>query len=347
MENEVATKKEIKSDQKLTDRQKAAIFLVSLSEEDAAKIFKHLNAVEVEKLSMEIADLKSVHSNTIKTVIQEFYRLLRAQDYVAKGGLDFAQTVMEKAFGMNEARILLDRIKTSARMRGFNSLKRADANQLVNFLIKEHPQTIALILSHLPPDQTADALSEFPEELGKDVAYRIATLGKISPNLLHEIEEAVDLLAETSFSEDMSKTGGAEAIAEILNKSKKNTERNILNFIEENDPDLALHIKGLMFVFEDIILIDDRGIQKILKQVDKKDLALALKATDENIKEKILKNMSERAAQLLREDLEFLGPVRLKEVEDAQRHIIEIVKQLEDEGEIFIAGRGKEDEIVM
>jgi flagellar motor switch protein FliG len=346
MENDKAVQK-IEYDEEITEQQKAAIFLVSLPEEDAAKIFKHLNPVEIEKISMQIAELKAVHSKTIKLVLQEFYQLLRAQDYVAKGGLDFAQTVMQKALGMNEAKILLDRIKTSVRLRGFNSLKKADANQLVNFLNKEHPQTIALILSHLPPHQTAAVLAEFSEELRADVGYRIATLGKISPNLLHEIEEVVDSLADIVFSEDMSKTGGAESLAEILNQSNKSSERTILSHIEEKDPELALNIKGLMFVFEDIILIDDRGIQKILKGVDKKDLSMALKATDDSIKEKIFKNMSERAAQLLKEDLEFLGPVRLKEVEDAQRHIIEIIKQLEDEGEIFIAGRGKEDDIVL
>jgi flagellar motor switch protein FliG len=337
----------IEYDEQINDRQKAAIFLVSLSEEDAAHIFKHLSASEKEKLSMEIAGLKAVHSKTIKLVLQEFYQLLRTQDYVAKGGLDFAQTLMQKTLGVNEAKILLDRIKTSVRLRGFNSLKKADANQLVNFLSKEHPQTIALILSHLPPHQTAEVLAEFSEELRADVAYRIATLGKISPNLLHEIEEVVDSLADTVFSEDMSKTGGSEALAEILNKSNKTSERSILSYIEEKDPELALHIKGLMFVFEDIILIDDRSIQKILKGIDKKDLSMALKAADDNIKVKIFKNMSERASQLLKEDIEYLGPVRLKEVEEAQRHIIEIIKQLEDDGEIFIAGRGKEDDIVL
>jgi flagellar motor switch protein FliG len=165
--------------------------------------------------------------------------------------------------------------------------------------------------------------------------------------LLREIEEVVDSLAETVISEDMSKTGGTKALAEILNKANKATESSILRYIEETDPELASQIKSLMFVFEDIVLIDDRGIQKILKHVDKKDLALALKGADDAIKEKIFKNMSERAAQLLKEDLEFLGPVRLKEVEEAQRRIIEVIKQLEDEGEIYVAGRGKEDEFIV
>ncbi|GAB4337337.1 MAG: flagellar motor switch protein FliG [Calditrichia bacterium] len=338
---------EISSIEQLPGKTKAAIFLISLPEEDAAEIFKHLNAKEIEKISVEIAELEAVHSKTIKLVWQEFYRLLKAQEYIAKGGLDFAQTILEKAFGMNEAKELIEKIRAATQVRGFNTLKKADSSQLVNFLSKEHPQTIALILSHLSPDQTADVLAEFPEELRVDVAYRIATLGKISPQLLRDIEEVVDGLAETIIYEDMSKTGGTKALAEILNKANKMTERSILERMEEVDPELASQIKGLMFVFEDIVMIDDRGIQKILKQVDKKDLALALKAADDKIRETIFRNMSERAAQLLKEDLEFLGPVRLKEVEDAQRHIVEIIKQLEDEGEIYIVGRGKEDEIVV
>ncbi len=349
-ETKTVAKPEVENSVKLEEipgSKKAAIFLISLDSETVAEIFKHLNASEIERLSMEIAELDSVHSRTIKAVNEEFYKLVRAREYVAKGGLDFARAVLEKAFGQDEAKNLVEKIKASSQIQGFNSLKRAESSQLVNFLIKEHPQTIALILSHLPPEQTADVLAEFPDDLRADVAYRIATLGKISPQLLRDIEEVVDSLAEAVISEDMSKTGGTKALAEILNKANKITERSILEKMEEIDPEMASQVKALMFVFDDIVMIDDRGIQKILKQVDKKDLALALKAADENIKEKIFKNMSERAAQLLKEDLEFMGPVRLKDVEDAQRRIVEVIKQLEDEGEIYVSGRGKEDEIIV
>lgn len=328
-------------------QRKAAILLISLDEETAAEIFKNLSPKEIEKLSVEIAELDSVRSRAINKINEEFYKLLRANEYIARGGLDFAQSVLQKAFGMNEAKELIEKIKSATQVRGFSTLKKADSGQLVNFLIKEHPQTIALILSHLTPDQTAEVLAEFPEDLRADVAFRIATLGKISPQLLHEIEEVVDSLAEAVISEDMSKTGGTKALAEILNKANKMTERAILSHFEEFDPELATQVKSLMFVFEDLVLIEDRGIQKILKQVDKKDLSMALKAADDNVKEKIFSNMSERASQLLKEDLELLGPVRLKEVEDAQRRIIEVIKQLEDEGEIFVTGRGKEDDIIV
>jgi len=344
---DVSSMAQITDVNQLTGRQKAAILMVSLDVETAAEIFKNLNKNEIEKISLEIARLDVIRSSLIDSVIEEFYKLIQAQEYVASGGVDFAESVLEKAFGPSVAKELIEKIRNSMKISGFVTLQKADSNQLVNFLIKEHPQTIALILSYLTPEQTADVLAEFPEELRVDVAYRIATLGKVSPNLLKDIEEVVEQLAESVISEDMSKTGGASALAEILNKANKMTERSILSKLEEMDPELASEVKSQMFVFEDLVLLDDRGIQRVLKNVDKKDLALALKAADEEIKEKIFKNMSERAAQLLREDLEVMGPVRLKEVEEAQRRIIEVVKQLEEEGEIIIAGRGDEDAIVV
>jgi len=331
----------------LTGRQKAAILMISLDVETAAELFKNMNKHDIEKISMEIARLEMVKSSVIDEINQEFLNLIKAQEYVARGGVDFAETVLEKAFGPSVAKELVEKIRNSMKSHGFSTLKKADSSQLVNFLIKEHPQTIALILSYLSPEQTAEVLAEFPEDLRADVAYRIATLGKISPNLLKDIEEVVESLAESVISEDMSKTGGAQALAEILNKANKMTERSILSRLEEINPELAQEVKSQMFVFEDIVLLDDRSIQRVLKNVDKKDLALALKAADDEIKEKIFKNMSERAATLLKEDLEVLGPVRLREVEEAQRRIIEVIKQLEEEGEIIIAGRGDEDAIIV
>jgi len=333
--------------EKLTGSKKAAILLIALDEETAATVFKQLTRREIERLSLEIASLDSVRSKTIDKVLEEFSKLIKARDYVTQGGLEFAQTILEKAFGVSEAKELTEKLRQTLGTNSFSLLKKAEAGQLANFLMKEHPQTIALILSHLPPEQTAEVLAEFPEEIRVDVAYRIATLGKISPNLLKEIEEVIDSFAESVISADMSKTGGIEALAEILNNANKITEKSILSQLEELDPELAMEIKSKMFVFEDITLIDDRGVQKILKHIDKKDLSLALKAADEAVKQKIFSNMSERAGQLLKEDLEFLGPVRLKEVEDAQRRIVEVIKQLEEEGEIVIAGRGKEDEIIV
>jgi flagellar motor switch protein FliG len=332
--------------EKLMGIRKAAILLILIGEEGSAEIIKHMTKQDVMRVTTEIANINSVHSSTIERVCDEFLKLAEAQTFVASGGIDTAQSMLEKAFDTNVARELVEKIRSMMNVRGFNTLQKADSTQLVNFLIKEHPQTIALILSYLKPSQTADVLAEFPEDLRLDVAYRIATLGKISPQLLRQVEEVIDSLAETVISEDLSKTGGATALAQILNSANKMTEKSILGYLEEIDPDMAIQVKSQMFVFEDLVLIDDRGIQKILKNVDKKDLALALKAAEEAIREKILKNMSERAADLLREDLEVMGPVRLKDVEEAQRKIIEIVKQLEDEGELIITGRGKEDVVI-
>ncbi|GAB4180646.1 MAG: flagellar motor switch protein FliG [Calditrichia bacterium] len=339
--------KKFDSTKNLSGKKKAAILMISLDVETAAAIFQHLEQPEIEKIAIEIANTKGIHSQLAFDVMEEYHQLIVAQEFITQGGMEFAQNTLEKAFGPQRAMEIIEKIKGALQVRGFNTLKKADAHQLVNFLIKEHPQTIALILSHLNAEKVADVLAEFPDDLRTEVAYRIATLGKISPELLKRVESVVDTLAEQVIGQELSSTGGAKALAEILNKASKTAEKTILSDLESRDPELAQEIKGLMFTFEDIAMIDDRGIQKILKNVDKKDLALALKASDEALKEKIFRNMSERAATLLREDLEFLGPVRLKEVEEAQRRIVEIVKQLEDEGEIVVAGRGGEEEIIV
>jgi flagellar motor switch protein FliG len=331
----------------LTGRQKSAILLISLKVDDAVQVFQQLEQQEIEKLSLEIASTQNIHSKVITRVYEEFYQMTLAQDYISQGGLEYARTVLEGALGLNKASEIIERIRASMQVKGFSTLKKADSQQLVSFLQKEHPQTIALILSHLMPDQTADVLADFPEKLRQDVGLRIATLGKISPQLLAEVEAVVDSLAETVISQDLSELGGARAVAEILNKANKNTEKSILEYVERKDPELASEIKSLMFLFEDLIYLDDKSVQKVLKEIDKKDLTLSLKLTDEALKEKFFNNMSERAANLLKEDLEFMGPVRIKEVEEAQRRVVEIVKQLEDDGEIIIAGRGGTEEMVV
>ncbi len=339
--------KKFDSTKNLSGLKKTSILMISLDVETASMLFKLLTQQEIEKIAIEIANTKGIHSQIAFDVMEEFNNLIMAQEFIAQGGMEFAQSTLESAFGMEKAMEIMDKIKGALQVKGFNTLKKADAHQLVNFLIKEHPQTIALILSHLNPEKVADVLAEFPEDLMSDVALRIATLGKISPELLKEMESVVDTLAEQVIGQELSSTGGTKALAEILNKASKSTEKNILSKMEESDPELASEIKSLMFTFEDIALIDDRGIQSILKHIDKKDLPLALKVADESLKEKIFRNMSERAANLLREDLEFLGPVRLKEVEEAHRRIVEVVKQLEEEGEIIVAGRGGEEEMIV
>ncbi len=330
----------------LSGRQKAAILLMSLDVDIAAKVFKELDMHEVEQIAVEITNLKDLSSSVIEDVIEEFYQLMTAQSYMVEGGIDFAQVLLEKSYGLDKAKDIIEKIRVLTTVRGFNILKKADPQQLASFLSKEHPQTIALILSHLSPDQSADVLNEFKEDLRIDSIHRIAKLGKVSPTLLSQIEHVVDEIAESTLSQDMAIAGGAQLVANILNRSTNASAKAMLESIETRDFDMAMQIKRLMFLFEDIVTIDDRGIQRILRDVDKRDLALALKVSDDKIKAKIFKNMSERAAEVVKEELEFMGPVKLKEVESAQIRIVDIIKQLEDQEEISIGGKGKEDVFV-
>jgi flagellar motor switch protein FliG len=332
--------------EKLTGRQKAAILLMSLDVDVSAKVFKELDMKEVEQIAVEITNLKDLPQNIVESVIEEFYQLMTAQNYLVEGGFDYAQILLEKSYGIERAREIVEKIRVLTTVRGFNILKKADPQQLANFLSKEHPQTVALILSHLPPDQSADVIAEFPDNLRSEVVFRIAKLGKVSPQLLSQVEHVVDQIAEATLSQNLSVAGGAQLVANILNKSKNATAKALLESIEDKDYNLSIEIKRLMFLFEDIITIDDKGIQRILRDVDKKDLALALKVSDEKIKTKIFKCMSERAAAVVKEELEFMGPVKLKEVEAAQMRIVDIIKKLEEQEEIAIGGRGKEDVFV-
>jgi len=339
-------KSTITSAKQLSGKQKAAVLLMSLDVDVASKVFKELDMKEVEQIAVEITSLKDIPGNVVEEVIEEFYQLMTAQNYMIEGGLEYAQVLLEKTYGEEQARGIIEKIRVLTTVRGFSILKKADPQQLANFLSKEHPQTIALIISHLPPDQSAEVLEQFPDDLRADTVLRIAKLGKVSPTLLSQIEHVVDQIAESTLSQNLASAGGAQLVANILNKSNNTIAKAMLESIEEKDFNLATEIKRLMFLFEDIIGIDDRGIQRILRDVDKRDLALALKITDDKIKEKIFKNMSERAAEVVKEELEFMGPVKLKEVEAAQMRIVDIIKQLEEQEEIVIGGRGKEDVFV-
>jgi flagellar motor switch protein FliG len=336
-------KKTLITTAELSGRQKAAVLLMSLDVDISAKVFKELDMHEVESIAVEITNLKDLAPGVVEEVIEEFYQLMSAQNYMVEGGIEFAQVLLEKSYGMDRAKDIIEKIRVLTTVRGFNILKKADPQQLANFLSKEHPQTIALIVSHLSPDQAAEVLNEFNEDLRSETILRIAKLGKVSPTLLSQIEHVVDEIAETTLSQDMAIAGGAQLVANILNKSNNASAKAMLENIETNDFELATQIKRLMFLFEDIITIDDRGIQRILRDVDKRDLALALKISDDKIKQKIFKNMSERAAEVVKEELEFMGPVKLKEVEAAQIRIVDLIKQLEEQEEIAIGGKGKED----
>lgn len=329
----------------VTGVQKAAMLMVALNVEAASAVLKHLDPADVEYLTTEISKVKNISSKTADTVIEEFYGMVTAREYVLEGGLDFAQAVLEKSYGHPKAAEIIDKIRRLTTLKGFDVLKKAEPAQLINFLNKEHPQTMALILSQLSPDQTANALKELPEDLRIDVVHRIATLGKIAPQTLKQIEYVVDEIAGASMSQSVGKLGGAKCLAAILNRTNVTMVKEILDKLENVDSETTYEVKRLMFIFEEIININDKDIQKIMREIDRKDLALALKISDDKLKEKIFKNMSERAADLLKEELQYMGMVKLKEVEGAQSRIIDVIKALEEQGEISLNLRGGPEEI--
>ncbi len=328
---------------RLSGRQKIALLLMALDVDTAALVLKGLDQPDVEQLSVEIASLEAVPKELTDKAVEEFYRLIQGHQFMLAGGFEYARMLMERTYGPEKTRDLLQKIKMLTTVRGFDILKKADAQQLASFLSKEHPQTIALLLSHLPTDRSAEVLELFPDDLRTDVIMRIATLGKVSPAIVQQIEQVVDQIAEQTLSQSMASAGGAQIVASILNLSPPALAKSIMEQIEGSNPQLAQDIKRLMFLFEDILLIDDRGIQRILREVDRRDLVLALRGADERLRAKIFKNMSERAAKVVKEELELMGPVKLKDVEAAQQRIVEIVKRLEEQEEITISGRGRDE----
>jgi flagellar motor switch protein FliG len=333
------------AEDQLTSKQKAALLVLSLDVEAATRVMRMLTQQEIEDLTLEITNVRGVSSRVIENVAGEFHQLILAQQYVIQGGLDYAQQLLESTLGFAKAADVLEKVKVLSHVTGFDMLKKADPKQLAGFLQKEHPQTSALILSNLSPDQTAQVLSEFPDDLRNDVAFRISTLGKVNPSLLSEMESVLEDIAEAEISQSMSSLGGTKSVAAILNRCTTAEAKLILESFDQKDPQLAIEIKRLMFLFEDLLFVDDKGIQRILREVDKKDLAMSMKVAEEKLKLKIFSNMSERAQELLKEELQYMGPVRLKDVETAQTRIVEIVKQLEDQGEIVVAGRGGKEEV--
>lgn len=331
----------------LTPTQKAAIALVAFGTEVSARVLKTLSEDDLERLTVEIANLRQVSPELEENVIRECHDIFMARQYITQGGIDFAREMLEQAVGDKKAVDILNRLESSLRTSGFNLLKNIDPRQLVNFIQNEHPQTISLILTQLVPQQAAAVLSELPRELQSEVALRVATMEKISPDVLKEVEETLESHFQASAGRDLSVSGGAKTIADILNLIETTAEKNILQAIEAENGDLAAEIKNLMFVFDDLVLLDDRGVQRLLKEVETKDLAIALKAASEEVKNKIFANVSERVAVLVKEEMEFMGPMRLSDVEAAQQRVVESVRRLEEEGQIVIAGRGGKEDIIV
>mgnify|MGYP006273114023 CR=1 FL=1 len=330
----------------LNGRQKAAIFLVTLGSEISSEIFKHLREDEIETLTFEIARLETVDSEDRDRVLTEFQELMMAQDFITTGGIDYARELLEKSLGSQKAVDIINRLTSSLQVRPFDFIRRTDPTHLLNFIQQEHPQTIALILAYLEPQKASVILSSLPHEIQSDVAKRIATMDRTTPEVLREVERVLEKKLSTLSSEDYTQAGGVESIVEILNLVDRSTEKTIIESLEEEDPELAEDIKKRMFVFEDIVMLDDRAIQKVMREVDTSELAKALKSVDTEVQDKIYRNMSKRAATLLKEDMEYMGPIRMKDVEEAQQKIVSIIRKLEEQGEIVVARAG-EDELVV
>lgn len=331
---------------KLTGRQKAAIFLISLGPERSASIMKNLGEEEIEQLTLEIANVRKVSTEQREKINEEFYNLYIANEYISNGGIDYAKEVLEKALGNQKAVDIINRLTASLQVRPFDFVRKADPNQLLTFIQGEHPQTIALIMAYLDPEQSASVIASLPGELQTEVARRIAILDRTSPEIIKEIEGVLEKKLSNMVVQDYTTAGGVNSVVQILNRVDRSTEKTILETLEIQDPELAEDIKRLMFVFEDVIHLDDRAIQQVLREVEQKDLALALKGSSEEVKVKIKNNMSKRAGELLEEEIEFMGPVRLRDVEEAQQRIVGIIRRLEDAGEIIIS-RGGGDELIV
>ncbi len=326
--------------------QKAAILLISLGPEKSSEIFKHLKEDEIEELTLEIANTRSVSPEVKEMILHEFYQICLAQRYIAEGGIDYAKELLEKALGQDKANDVINKLTASLQVRPFEFVRKTDASQLINFIQDEHAQTIALILSYLSSSQAALLIGALPPDKQADVAKRIAQMDRTSPDVIKEVERILEKKLASLVNQDYTIIGGVDAIVAILNTVDRATEKHIMETLEIDEPELADEIRKKMFVFEDILSLDDRAIQRVLRDVDTNDLAIALKGAVEEVQEVIFNNMSKRLAVMIKEDMEFMGPVRMKDVEEAQQKIVSIIRKLEDSAEIVIS-RGGGDEIIV
>jgi flagellar motor switch protein FliG len=330
----------------LSGLQKAAILLITLGPDKSANVFKFLKEEEIEQLTLEIANTRSINQSLKEEVLDEFYEVCLAQQYISEGGIDYAKSLLEKALGGDKAVEVIGKLTASLQVRPFEFVRKTDATQLLNFIQDEHPQTIALILSYLSTSQAAAIVAALPQDKQADVAKRIAQMDRTSPDVIKEVENVLEKKLANLVNQDFTIAGGVDAVVDILNTVDRGTEKHIMETLEIDEPELADEIRKKMFVFEDILLLEDRAIQRVLRDVDNNDLATALKSANEQVQNAIFNNLSKRLAVMIKEDMEFMGPVRMKDVEEAQQKIVNIIRKLEDSGEIVIS-RGGGDEIVV
>ncbi|MBN9503580.1 MAG: flagellar motor switch protein FliG [Armatimonadetes bacterium 55-13] len=335
-----------KRQEELSMRQKAAVMLMVLGPQSAGNVVRHLDEDQIEVLSLELARLDKVTPEQREQVINEFYEVAIAQDFIAEGGVEHARKMLEEAFGEERADEVVKRIIAAMQVVPFEFLKKADPSQVLSFIQDEHPQTIALILAYMPINNAALIISKLSSELRADVAGRIAMMEQTPPEVIRRVEQVLEKKVSSLISQEMTQAGGPKALVDLLNRVDRSTERLIMDSLSESNPELADTVKNMMFVFEDVVHLDDRAIQAIMKEVDMKELATALKGTAQEVQEKIFKNMSERAVAMLKEDMEFMGPVRLRVVEESQQKVVGIIRKLEETGEVVIGRSGEEDILV-
>lgn len=333
---------------RLSNRRKAAIMAVALGPNLSAEVFKHLSQDEIDELVLEIASLDKVDPHERNQVMEEFYEAALAQDFISQGGIGFAKDILERAVGGEKAIEIMGRLSTYIRVTPFEFLRKIDPIQVFNFLQHEHAQTIALVMAYLPADGAAQVMGMFPQEVQTEVAMRIAAMDRTAPEVLREVETVMERKLSSLINQDLEAAGGVKALVDIMNYSDRATERNVLEYLDEKDAELADEVRKLMFVFEDLLILDAKAIQQLLKEVDMKDVGLALKGANEDVKALIFANMSTRASAMLNEDMEFMGPVKRRAIEEAQGRIVAIVRRLEETGKIEISrGAGTDDELVV
>ncbi|MEB3287613.1 MAG: flagellar motor switch protein FliG [Vampirovibrionales bacterium] len=331
----------------MSNSQKVAALLIALGPRTASEIMKNIaDENEVEHIALEIASLQKLNPETLNEVLAEFYTIFQASGYLATGGVGYARQLLEEAYGSGQADKILERLVATLQTNPFDFFNNADPAQLATSFQNENPQLVALVLAYLKPDRSAAILSALSPEMQAEVASRIAEMDRTNPEVLREVERIMENKFSSVVTADFSMAGGIESLAEILNRSDRTTEKAILDVLELKDPELSEQVRELMFVFEDIIHLDDRAIQRILREVDTKDLALSLKGSNDEVKEKIFKNMSERASAMLKDDMDYMGPVRAKDVSEKQTHIVGIIRALEGAGEIVVSRGAEEDDFV-
>jgi flagellar motor switch protein FliG len=331
----------------IAGKEKAAILLIALGPEKSSQVFKYLKEEEIETLTLEIANISTVMPAVKDAVVDEFYQICIAQQYIAEGGIIYAKQILERALGETKAYEVISKLTVSLQVRPFDFIRKTEATQLLNFIQNEHPQAIAMILCYLKPKQAAEILAELPPDKQADVTKRIALMDRTSPDVIKEVERALEKKLSALMTEDFTTVGGIDSVVEILTGVDRSTEKYILETLETEDAELTDEIKKKMFVFEDLITLDNRSIQRVLREItDNRELAVALKGAKAEVQEVIYANLSKRLGAMIREDMDFMGPVRRSDSEEAQQKIVNIVRRLQDTGEIIVA-RGGGDEIIV